>query len=260
VLDAHVQVEPVHTINVTGRSADQVAEIVYTKCMESEENENELTGRIVVIQGLSGCGKGTTVSKLLQRFHAAVAWSNGNVFRSLTLLALEHCKQRNIEFSESILTPENFRMWINCFQFDLFPEGYDISIRGEGVSARVSQIANTILKQPNVAKFIPTVASYSQGEVVSFAQMCMTKMARDGLTVLVEGRAPTLAYIRSPYRFELTMNDPSLLGARRVAQRLLHLALENIQQPPDDTDPYEQDSIPSQAHIDAALSAALAAL
>mmetsp|Transcript_5169 Transcript_5169/g.21281 ORF Transcript_5169/g.21281 Transcript_5169/m.21281 type:complete len:80 (-) Transcript_5169:485-724(-) len=53
-------------------------------------------------------------------------------------------------------------------------------------------------------------------------------MRRDGLTCLVEGRAPTLAYIRTPLRFELKIDDPTLLGARRVAQRVAGLALDHL--------------------------------
>ena len=41
-----------------------------------------------MLQGLSGTGKGTTVSKLQAALPRAVSWSNGNVFRALTLLAV----------------------------------------------------------------------------------------------------------------------------------------------------------------------------
>jgi hypothetical protein len=78
------------------------------------------------IQGLSGTGKGTTVTKLQEKLPNVVTWyrgfkpeqicqmvciflhahahlctlytcfarSNGNLFRSLTLFAVEHCEQQ----------------------------------------------------------------------------------------------------------------------------------------------------------------------
>ena len=221
-----VLVEPVRKIDVTGRTADDVADDIYGQCNVQEKDD--VVGRVVVLQGLSGTGKGTTVGKLLQRFDAAVSWSNGNVFRSVTLLALEHCRQNNVDLVDA-LTKENIAAWIASLKFDLFPEGYDIAVDGEGVSARVSRIANTLLKDPRIGRAIPTVASYTQGEVVLYAEACVQRMRLDGLSVIVEGRAPTLAYIRTPLRFELTIKDPNLLGARRLAQRLLGLTLDKLE-------------------------------
>lgn len=225
VLEAGVVVEPVDQVDVTGKSADEVADYICAACYVTPNGDD---GRVVVLQGLSGTGKGTTVSKLLSRFDSCVSWSNGNVFRALTLLALEHCRQSGVDFDEALLTPENLKSWMAKLTFDLFPEGYDIYI--EGVDARVSNIATTTLKEPRIGKAIPTVAGYSQGEVVTFAASCIHRMRNDGLTVLIEGRAPTLAYVRSPYRFELVIDDPLLLGARRVAQRLVGLALKALAQ------------------------------
>ena len=34
-----------------------------------------------------------------------MTWSNGNVFRSLTLLAVTYCEQNNIDFGPDALTP-----------------------------------------------------------------------------------------------------------------------------------------------------------
>ncbi|KAJ1450539.1 hypothetical protein M885DRAFT_583178 [Pelagophyceae sp. CCMP2097] len=244
VLEKDVQVEPVHKINVFGRCADEVADVIYSACVGAGDD-----GRVIVLQGLSGCGKGTTVSKLLKRFHPSVSWSNGNLFRCVTLLALEHCNRIGFEGSEDSakllkeLSPENIREWLECLTFDHFDEGYDIAIDGEGVKKRVSHIANTLLKEKRIGKAIPTVASVSQGQVVTFADAALQRMKRDGLTVLVEGRAPTLAYVRSPLRFELTIDDPLLLGQRRVAQKLMaaaHAALQPGAGPPPHADGVEQ--------------------
>jgi len=68
----------------------------------------------------------------------------------------------------------------------------------------------------------------TQGPVVLFASACTKKMGEDGLTVLLEGREATVNYVESPYRFELTMSDPAVLGQRRAAQRLAGEALKTI--------------------------------
>ena len=47
---------------------------------------------LLVLVGASGTGKGTTVARLAQQLPNAVTWSNGNVFRALTLLASEWCR------------------------------------------------------------------------------------------------------------------------------------------------------------------------
>lgn len=43
--------------------------------------------------------------------------------------------------------------------------------------------------------------------------------------VLLEGREQTVNYVRTPYRFSLTLSDESLIGKRRAAQRLMGVAL-----------------------------------
>ena len=81
----------------------------------------------------------------------------------------------------------------------------------------MSEVQNTTLKDPKVGKNIPTVAKWTQGEVVKFAGGAAEKMRADGMNVLIEGREQTLNHLRSEYRFELTLSDPTLIGARRAA-------------------------------------------
>ena len=50
-------------------------------------------------------------------------------------------------------------------------------------------------------------------------------MSNDGFTVILEGRAQTVNYVDTKYRFELTMSDPSLIGKRRAAQRIAASAI-----------------------------------
>ena len=50
------------------------------------------------------------------------------------------------------------------------------------------------------------------------------------MNVLVEGREQTLNHLRTPYRFELTLSDPTLIGSRRAAQRMMGEAQKVLKQ------------------------------
>jgi len=53
------------------------------------------------------------------------------------------------------------------------------------------------------------------------------------------GRAPTLQYVRTPFRFELTLSKPLIIGKRRAAQRIIGVAsqtLKEINDPPEHAD------------------------
>jgi hypothetical protein len=77
-----------------------------------------------------------------------------------------------------------------------------------------------------VSKNIPTVAEFTQGEVILFAAAAVQAMGREhGLVVLLEGREQTVNYVRTPHRFALILSDESLIGKRRAAQRLMAAAL-----------------------------------
>ena len=188
------------------------------------------TGGVVVLCGLSGTGKGTTVSRLEERLPAGktTGWSNGNVFRSLTLLAATWCEKEGLEAFDAAkaLTTENLASFMGMLTFDKFDGVWDIKISGLGIEAMVSAIKNTDLKGPKVSANIPTVAEQTQGEVVKFAADAATKMGADGLIVLLEGREATVNYIPSPYRYTLTMSDTVVLGQRRAAQRVAAAVLK----------------------------------
>jgi hypothetical protein len=72
---------------VLGKSADQVANVILTSLGSAAR-----TGCVVILVGLSGTGKGTTVLKLKGQLPNAMTWSNGNIFRALTLLAVRYCE------------------------------------------------------------------------------------------------------------------------------------------------------------------------
>jgi cytidylate kinase len=229
VLSAEPPVEPVTTIDVMGKTADQVAdEIIVALGAEAT------TGCVMILTGLSGTGKGTTTELLKKKLRKAVTWSNGNVFRALTLLAVTHCESASKEFSEDILTPELLKECMTCLTFDKFEGSFDTKIYGFGLDLQVSKIQNTTLKDPKVGKNIPTVAKMTQGEVVGFAGGAAEKLRAAGFNVLVEGRSQTLDHIRTPHRFELTLSDPTIIGMRRAAQRMMgyaQVALEGTADP-----------------------------
>ena len=68
------------------------------------------------------------------------------------------------------------------------------------------------------------------GEVILFAAAALEEMKKDGLFVLLEGREQTVDYVRSPDRFILELSDPSLIGKRRAAQRLMAHAAKQVKE------------------------------
>jgi cytidylate kinase len=215
-------VEPTCVIDVLGKSADAVASAIVEKLGDAPK-----VGCVLVLQGLSGTGKGTTVAKLQGLLPRAVCWSNGNVFRALTLLAVGHCEQKGIPFSSDVLTPGLLQEFVGCLTFGKFNGKWDIQIQVAGSEkAFVSEVANTALKEPRVGKNIPTVAEVTQGEVIKFAAGAAEAMRQDGMNVLMEGRAQTLDYVRTPHRFQLTLTEPIIIGKRRAAQRMIGKAAE----------------------------------
>jgi len=232
VLEANPPVEATFKVDVLGKSADAVAEGIIDRLGKAPAS-----GCILVLTGLSGTGKGTTVSKLQASLPNAASWSNGNVFRALTLLAVTHCEQSNLEFKGEVLTPDLLQKFISCLEFSKFNGRFDIRISGLGYDLLVSEVANTVLKEPRVSKNIPTVAEMTQGEVVCFAAKAAELMRADGMNVLMEGRSQTLDYIRTPHRFELTLPEPIIIGMRRAAQRMMGSALEGLKRNPQ-TDAY----------------------
>ena len=224
VLLANPAVEPTTTIDVLGKSVNEVTSAI-TKALGDAPS----AGCIFVLSGLSGTGKGTVVAKLQQTLPRAIAWSNGNVFRAITLLVLEHCAATGVEFSESVLTPELLASCFSKLEFGKVGSTFDTKIKvSESETLLVSEVQNTKLKEPRIGKNIPTVAKMTQGGVVKFAAGAAEAMRADGMNVLIEGRSQTLDYIRTPHRFELTLSDPAVIGMRRAAQRMMGEALSKL--------------------------------
>ncbi|CAE7241197.1 hypothetical protein AK812_SmicGene43593 [Symbiodinium microadriaticum] len=211
-------------IDVTKMEANERAHYMATQLPAATE------GFVVILVGKSGTGKETTFKKLQQELPEAIPWSNGNCFRALTLLAVTHCEQQGKDFEPECLTPQNLEAWVGMLQVVL-EEGsdtIDIRIKGLGFDKLVSEIKDTILKDPPVSRLLPVVAKSTQAQVVAFAQQALQQAAASGRVVLLEGREETLDFIPSNYRFRLTLPDSCnlLRGQRRAAQRILGEAKE----------------------------------
>ena len=222
LLPSEIVEQTPHIVDVSdGKSAEQVAEYICSHLGQSAH------GRVVVLQGLSGTGKGTTARKL-QGMLSGEIWSNGDIFRALTLLVLRLCEQQDTVFSPQILTPELLERCMAMLEFGEFSGGYDTRVTGLGLDCIVSEVSSTLLKSRSISSNISTVAHQSQGEVLTFATAALQKMRRGGFDVIVEGRAQTLRYVPTPHRYELVMTNSSLLGKRRLAQRIAAHALEQL--------------------------------
>ena len=202
-----------------GRTPDEIAQFIV-----DDVGEAVRTGSVIVLVGLSGTGKGTTVSALASKLPNCVTWSNGNVFRAFTLLACTLSKSKSgeeSEFDPSILTSENIASFVEMLSFDYFEEddrGFDIKISGLGLDYFVNDIKNTELKAQQIGRNIPTVAEVTQGEAIMFAKNALNVMRERGMNVLLEGREQTVDFIESEFRYCLKLSDSNVIGMRRVAQ------------------------------------------
>lgn len=248
VLPAGLVPAPYHAISVEGKDTDAITSEITAQLPAGK-------GSVIVLVGASGTGKGTTVARLAQQLPRAVTWSNGNVFRALTLLAARWSAAQQDggdgapDLDPRALTPENIASFMGMLHFGPHGDGFDIRIDGLGVDALVSDIANTTLKEPAVARNIPTVANVTQGEVVSFVAKATKMMGDAGMNVIIEGREATVNHIPTPFRFELTLKDPATIGRRRAAQRVMAAAAKDFAGRADATD----DDIDAalRAHADA---------
>lgn len=232
VLDPNFVPEEYISVDVLGKSPSEVADEILGTVRKSKG------GGVVVLCGLSGTGKGTTVDMLKKKLEEedkkqVVCWSNGNIFRSVTLLAVTWCEQQddcNGFDPVKALTKENLASFVGMLEFGKFNGKFDTKVSGLGLDLFISEVQNTELKVPKVSKNIPTVAEVTQGEVVLFASAAVKQMGEDGIFVLLEGREQTVNYVRTPLRFTLTLSDMSLIGKRRAAQRLAAGALKEAKE------------------------------
>jgi len=211
VLAKDIKVEKMVKVSVTGKTADQVSDEIIKALGDAPSK-----GCVMTLQGLSGTGKGTTVAKLKEKLPNAQTWSNGNLFRSLTLLAVTYSEQNRCSLQDA-LKPEVLASFMKMLEFGKFNGKFDVKIEGLGLKYFVNDIEKTVLKESRVGKNIPTIAEVTQGEVVNFVQGALATMAANGVNVLLEGREQTLNYIRTPHRFELVLKDVNIIGMRQAA-------------------------------------------
>ena len=201
------------------------------ECAEVIVSELPKEGCIVVLVGGSGTGKQTTVNAIMRLLPSALAWSNGDCFRSLTMLARLHSEQKK-EPIPDCLTSGNLDTWASMLE--VTSEG-DILIRGLGMDEKVSEIKNTLLKAPDLEQILPKVASLSQATVLGFARRAVETLRKAGQTVLLEGREETLDHIPSQHRFRLTIpKGTKILGERRLAQRVLARTVQMLKSKDDE--------------------------
>lgn len=226
VLEANPPVEPVTRVAVQGKAADAVADEILAACGGADD----ASGRVIILTGLSGTGKGTTTAKLAARLPNSMTWSNGNLFRCLALLADADCNSKGIPLNADALSADNVAKWVRLISFGQRPGTsiYDLHVLADGLDFWVGDVVNTLLKQPAISRSLPLVASFTQGDVIAAAGSALELLRSRGFNVLVEGRAQTLDYIRSKYRFELVLDDPSTVGMRQVALRVMSLALATL--------------------------------
>ncbi|CAG9575224.1 conserved hypothetical protein [Leishmania major strain Friedlin] len=219
IVSGKPDVSPVNKLNVVGLSAQEVTD----KIVAALPSKN---GNVIILQGLSGTGKGTTVSKLKDALPKCVTWSNGNIFRSYTYLCNEVLAAQGKEITEESLTDELLSSVEKRVTFVKCEDGmFHTMLDG---TRRVADVQNTLLKTPLISSKVPTVAQQTQGEVIRFGAGAVKQLSADGYNVILEGRSQTLDYISSPLRFELIIPDVEVLGQRRAAQRVMAKALEML--------------------------------
>ncbi|XQJ27669.1 hypothetical protein NXY56_003672 [Leishmania guyanensis] len=219
ILSGKPDVSPVTKLNVVGLSAQEVTD----KIMAALPSKN---GNVIVLQGLSGTGKGTTVSKLKDALPKCITWSNGNIFRSYTYLCNEVLSAQGKEITRENLTDELLSLVEKRITFLKCEDGiFRTMLDG---TTRVEDVQNTLLKTPLINSKVPTVAQQTQGEVIRFGTGAVKQLSADGYNVILEGRSQTLDYISTPLRFELVIPDVAALGQRRAAQRVMAKALEMV--------------------------------
>merc|ERR1711963_1393545 len=120
------------------------------------------------------------VAKLKEKLPNAQTWSNGNLFRSYTLLAVTFQEQNNIEKLSDVLTKENLATFGSMLTFDKYGDKFDVKIEGLGLKYFVSEVEKTVLKDSKISKCIPTVAEVTQGECILFVSDALAKMCAAG--------------------------------------------------------------------------------
>eukprot|EP00948_MAST-09A_sp_MAST-9A-sp1_P000315 g315.t1 len=132
-------------VNVAGKTPDAVADEILESVGKDAADQG---GEIIVLAGLSGTGKGTTMKKLKEKIPNGINWSNGNIFRSLTLLAYTYVdtalseatdladetakEAKKKELWDTALNDENLKSFMEALTFEKNEDGkWDTHIKAQ---------------------------------------------------------------------------------------------------------------------------------
>jgi hypothetical protein len=194
-----------HKVDVVDKTAEEVAMEIIATAPRTFLHWSHI-GCVVVLSGATGTGKRTTVARMKERMpEATLEWTNDGIFRALAMLASLHCQRLHPDgitlsdtvlinspvhtFSESRVTTENVKTWMDMLTFGKFNGEYDIQIKGYGLDTFMSKVKDHVLKGPLVTTALPAIFKHLQGEVVAFSSNAIRTMCRGGYNVILEGKS-----------------------------------------------------------------------
>lgn len=123
--------QPYMVIDVLGKSPQDVVDIILNDVGAGSDE-----GAVIVLCGLSGTGKGTTAALLASILPKCITWSNGNLFRSITLLAVTWCEQQGMDEFDATraLTDDNIREFMGMLSFEKIGTEWEVVINGTFLS------------------------------------------------------------------------------------------------------------------------------
>lgn len=202
---------PYRPINVDDKSVGTIADDI----MQQLGSPDRAKGNSIVLAGISGIGKGTTVKELSKRIPNSYIWSNGTIFRTIAWQYQEHYPGLPLEqvgnFAEQVLADIYIQFDYNRLRIHLK--------KPESINC-ITDLQDNIPRSPKLERLVPLVAQRTQGQVINFTKRIIDRLDQKGRCLILEGRKATLDYIPSPYRFELIADDLTVLGKRRAAQKI----------------------------------------
>lgn len=203
------------TIFVDNKSPEAICDEILTLVDSTKK------GITLTICGDSGVGKGTLVNHLEQKLPHCIKWSNGDIFRLITYLVCQQIDKK--ELDETDVSQLDLKKIIELIKIN---KENRIYITSKNNILYLDDIKNGLLKEHYININLPTVAKFSQGEVVFIANSYLKK--NENSIVLVEGRKETLNYLNSDYLFELKMENNEKLGRRRASQKILEILKNQV--------------------------------